>query len=437
MGSVFFIDLYFYLVYIFPMKKIINPSKVSGVINIPSSKSQTIRALLIATLANGQSVIKNALLSSDTISCIKACKAFGAQITQDKTTLYIDSTNVKKNGDPITIDCENSGTTLYLALGLAAYLECEVTFTGDQSLKKRPVGPLLQAYKDLGCTVSDTNYPPFTIKGPITKSKTIIDCPTSQYLSSLLLASCCAKTDVEIITPLLYEKPYVRLTLEWMNNQNFDYKISEDLQHSFVKGNQIFKPINTTISGDYSSATFFFALAAISKTSITVNGLNKNDSQGDKQTLSILEKMGCTINWTENGVEVIGPDELKGGTFSLNSMPDALPALSVVACFSKEKVIFNNVAQARLKETDRITTMRKNLEKLNVSVKELDDGIEINGNGKVKGAFVKGYDDHRIIMAMAIAATNAESKVTIDNVDAVSVTFPTFFELLDQLKETK
>jgi 3-phosphoshikimate 1-carboxyvinyltransferase len=147
--------------------------------------------------------------------------------------------------------------------------------------------------------------------------------------------------------------------------------------------------------------------------------------------------MGCTINWTENGVEVIGPDELKGGTFSLNSMPDALPALSVVACFSKEKVIFNNVAQARLKETDRITTMRKNLEKLNVSVKELDDGIEINGNGKVKGAFVKGYDDHRIIMAMAIAATNAKSKVTIDNVDAVSVTFPTFFELLDQLKETK
>ncbi len=419
------------------MEKIINPSKVSGVVNIPSSKSQTIRALLIATLAKGKSVIKNALFSSDTISCIKACESFGAKITKDNTTLLIDSTNVKKGGAPITIDCENSGTTLYLALGLAAYLETEVTFTGDESLKKRPVGPLLQAYKDLGCTVTETNYPPFTIKGPITRNKTIIDCPTSQYLSSLLLASCCAKTDVEIITPILYEKPYVKLTLEWMKNQNFNFEISDDLQHSYVKGNQIYTPINTTISGDYSSATFFFALAAISKTSITVNGLNKADSQGDKETLTILEKMGCTINWKNHGVEVIGPQELKGGTFSLNSMPDALPALCVVACFSKEKVIFNNVAQARLKETDRITTMRKNLEKLNVSVKELSDGIEINGNGKINGALVKGYDDHRIIMAMAIAAINAESKITIDNIDAVSVTFPTFFELLEQLKETK
>ncbi len=419
------------------MEKIINPSKVSGVVNIPSSKSQTIRALLIATLAKGKSVIKNALFSSDTISCIKACESFGAKITKDNTTLLIDSTNVRKGGAPITIDCENSGTTLYLALGLAAYLETEVTFTGDESLKKRPVGPLLQAYKDLGCTVTETNYPPFTIKGPITRNKTIIDCPTSQYLSSLLLASCCAKTDVEIITPILYEKPYVKLTLEWMKNQNFNFEISDDLQHSYVKGNQIYTPINTTISGDYSSATFFFALAAISKTSITVNGLNKADSQGDKETLTILEKMGCTINWKNHGVEVIGPQELKGGTFSLNSMPDALPALCVVACFSKEKVIFNNVAQARLKETDRITTMRKNLEKLNVRVKELSDGIEIDGNGKINGALVKGYDDHRIIMAMAIAAINAESKITIDNIDAVSVTFPTFFELLEQLKETK
>lgn len=416
------------------MEKLIIPSNILGTTTIPSSKSQTIRALLIATFAKSKSIINNALLSSDTISCINACKNLGAKIELNKNQIIIDSTDLDKNKTPITIDCENSGTTLYLLLGLSASLEKEITFSGDASLRSRPVGPLLKAYKELGCIVSDTNYPPFTIKGPICKNKTIIDCPTSQYLSSLLLASVLAKSDVEIITPLLYEKPYVNLTLDWLKEQGISYNISNDLQHSFVKGNQSFKPIETTINGDYSSATFFFSLAAIGKTSITVLGLNKNDSQGDKHTLDILEKMGCTINYLQNGVEVIGPKELKGGTFSLNSMPDALPALCIVAAFCKEKVVLNDVPQARLKETDRIDTMNKNLKLLGVKTKELKDGIEIYGNGEIVGAKVKGYDDHRIIMAMAIAGLYANSPILIDNIDSVSVTFPTFFELIENLK---
>lgn len=417
------------------MEKRITPSPVRGTINIPSSKSQTIRAILIATFAKGKSTINNALISNDTISCIKACQSFGAIINRDNNTLVIDSTNFKHKGPPLTIDCENSGTTLYLALGLAAYSEREVTFTGDKSLRSRPVGDLLQAYKDLGCLVSDTNYPPFTIKGPITKSKVVIDCPSSQYLSSLLLASCVAKTDVEIITPILHEKPYVKLTLEWMNQQNLKYKASEDLQHTIVKGNQNYTPIETTISGDYSSATFFFSLAAIGKTSIIIKGLNKEDTQGDKNTLNILEKMGCIIEWQSDGVKVTGPKELRGGTFSLNSMPDALPSLCVVASFANEKVIFNQVAHARIKETDRIKAMRENLELLNVDVVELQDGIEINGRGKIEGAHVKGYSDHRIIMAMAVAGLYAEGDVIIDDIEAVNVTFPTFFKLIDSLKD--
>jgi len=419
------------------MEKIISNTHISGTITIPSSKSQTIRALLIATFAKSKSIINNALLSSDTISCINACRSLGATIDIEGNKLTIDSSNLDANKSPLIIDCENSGTTLYLLLGLCASLEREITFTGDESLKSRPVGPLLNAYRELGCSVSDSDYPPFTIKGPINKNKTTINCPTSQYLSSLLLASLLAKSDVEIITPLLYEKPYVKLTLDWMDEQNLKYKISEDLQHSYVEGNQNFSSINTSINGDYSSATFFFALAAIGKTSIKILGLNKNDSQGDKHTLDILEEMGCTINWIENGVEVIGPKELKGGTFSLNSMPDALPALCVVAAFCKEKVIFNNVPQARLKETDRIDTMNKNLNRLGVQTKEFEDGIEIYGTGSIKGAKVKGYDDHRIIMAMAIAGLYATSPLTIDDIDAVSVTFPTFFDLIEQLKENK
>ncbi len=404
-----------------------------GKITIPSSKSQTIRAFLIATFAYQKSVIHNVLVSQDTISCISACKALGAKITNSGDTYFIDSSEVKENKEPLEIDCGNSGTTLYLALGLCATLNREITFTGDDQLQRRPVGALLSAYRELGCQVEDTNYPPFSIKGPLKGGKVSIDCPTSQYLSSLLLSTPLAESDTEIITPILFEKPYVNLTIGWMDKQGIKYKVENNLQHFNIEKMQSYSGFEDTITGDFSSATFFFCMAAICGTSITVAGLNRNDGQGDMHTLDILEKMGCKIEWNGFEVTVNGPKELKGGVFSLNSMPDALPALCVTAAYSKEKVVFNDTPQARLKETDRIAVMATNLEALGVSVKELPDGIEIYGNGKVKGKVVSGFGDHRIIMAMAIAALKAENEIIIEGIDAVSVTFPKFFELYKSL----
>lgn len=415
------------------MIKKLKKHKTHGIIYIPSSKSQTIRALLIATFSKNKSIIHNALDSQDTRSCIEGCRLFGAKIKEEGSTIYVDATEVGVDNKPLVIDCGNSGTTLYLALGLAASLNKKVTFTGDQQLQKRPLGALLQAYRDLGCKVENTNYPPFTIEGPITGGKTSIECPTSQYLSSLLLAATQSQNECEIIAPVLFEKPYVKLTLGWLDSQKIKYTEQDDLQYFKIKGNQKFSGFESTIAGDFSSATFFFCLAAICKTEITVKGLNKKDEQGDKHTLDILEKMGCIVEWGENQVTVKGPKELKGGTFSLNSMPDALPALCMTAAYSKETVIFNDTPQARMKETDRIAVMSKNLTALGVSVEELEDGIIIKGTGKVKGGSVSGFEDHRIIMAMAIGAMGADDEVVIDDIDAVKVTFPKFFELLESL----
>ncbi|MBK5201484.1 MAG: 3-phosphoshikimate 1-carboxyvinyltransferase [Spirochaetaceae bacterium] len=411
----------------------LSKNTTEGKITIPSSKSQTIRAFLIATFAFDKSTIQNVLKSQDTLSCISACRDLGAEITNSEDSYFIDSTKVNSYNTPLEIDCGNSGTTLYLLLGLCTTLKRQITFTGDEQLQRRPIGALLSAYKELGCKVSDTNYPPFTIEGPLRGGKVSIDCPTSQYLSSLLLATPLAQENTEIITPILFEKPYVNLTISWLDKQNIKYKESNNLQHFIIENNQSYKGFEDTITGDFSSATFFFCMAAICGTSITVAGLNRFDRQGDIHTLDILEQMGCKIEWKGFEVTVSGPKELKGGTFSLNSMPDALPSLCVTAAYSKEKVIFNDTPQARLKETDRIDVMAKNLTALGVSIKELDDGIEINGNGHIVGGKVSGYGDHRIIMAMAVAALKANKKITIEGIDAVSVTFPKFFELYESL----
>ena len=419
----------------------ISAKRVSGKIEIPASKSQTIRAFLIATFSKEKSIIRHPLLSEDTKSCIKACSKLGATITfnQDKSIAYVDATNALNEKTDIEIDAGNSGTTEYLLLGLAASVGANVTITGDEQLKSRPVGPLASSLKDLGADIETHNgKPPVRIRGPLQGGATVIECKTSQYFSGLLMATPLACGDSTIQCSLLYEKPYVEITLSWLDKQNIKYEISQDLESATVKGKQRYHGFDEYISGDFSSASFFFAMGAISKSEVTVKGLDKNDPQGDKAVLDILKAMGCAITWNGNEVTVKGPDNgLSGGEFDLNAIPDALPVLAVVASFAKSDVHLTNVAQARIKETDRIATMCANLKSLGVDVEEEDDGMLIHPNGGIKGGFVKGYKDHRIIMAMATAAAGSDESIFIDDTSAASVTFPTFFDLYESIRINK
>ena len=415
----------------------VKSKRAHGQIEIPASKSQTIRAFLIAAFARGKSVIRHPLISSDTESCIEAVKKLGATIefNKDYSICYVDSSRLNTDPNGILIDAGNSGTTEYLLLGMAASLGIPVTITGDEQLQNRPVGPLSKALEDLGASVcTHKGMPPVTITGPLKGGKTTIECKTSQYLSALLLASPLATGDSEIDCSLLYEKPYVSMTLEWLKKQEIELSITDDLEHTKVRGNQSYKPIDEYIAGDFSSASFFFAMAAISGTTITVKGLDRNDPQGDKEILSVLAKMGCIVEWNENSVTVTGPDKLSGGEFDLNSMPDTLPILAVTAAFANGDVHLTNVPQARIKETDRIATMCENLKSLGADAQEEEDGILIHGKGSLKGGKAKGYGDHRIIMALASAASGTEESVFIDDIKAASVTFPTFFDLFDSIR---
>lgn len=416
---------------------IIPSVKLSGKIIIPSSKSQTIRALLISVFSRGVSYIKHPLISDDTESCINAVKAMGADVNiLENGDITVDATYAFSDMDELSIDAGNSGTTEYLSLPMLSSLGIQVNIDGDEMLRKRPLKSLLDALESLGAeTESTEGFPPASIRGPLDGGECTIECKTSQYLSGLLLGAPLAIGDSHIKCSVLFEKPYVKMTLKWLDNQGIKYRISDDLEEVWVKGGQSYKPLDTYIEGDFSSASFFFVAAAIHGTEVTVEGLDKNSTQGDKEILNILEKMGCSIKWNGMAVTVKGPEKLKGGVFDLNAIPDTLPALSVAAAFAEGDTILGNVEQARIKETDRIKVMRENLNELGVEAEERRDALIIHGNGSVKGGKAKGYGDHRVIMALAILGTKTEEKTEIDDVSAASVTFPTFFDLLEKLEK--
>lgn len=465
------------------MNKTLSQATICGSIDIPGSKSHTIRAALIALFSNSKSVLHNALISNDTFSCFELCKGLGAKITYDvdndsQTIINIDSTNLIKHNtiqrsskensnnniedNIITIDCGNSGTTLYLATAMCCALGLTIKFTGDEQLQKRPIEPLLNSLRDLGATTFPQNAKelPFSIKGPLVGGKTSIKCPTSQYLSALLLACPMAQNDCIIDVPLLFEKPYVEMTEYWLKKQKIQFERDISFSHFTVKGKQHYKCFEENIGGDYSSASAFFCAAAMTGGTIEVKGLCKDDTQGDKAVLDVLEKMGCSIQWEDNIVTVKGPQTLNCGDFDINDIPDALPVLAVTSCFANGPVKLFNVMQARLKETDRIHVMAHNINALGGKAIELDDGlvlypIDCFGNLDAIDNFNKAdtsvlsssiynintdesltidsYNDHRIVMAMALASLRCSKNLTILGSDAVSITFPTFFDLLKKV----
>ncbi len=415
----------------------LSPSRPSGTIEVPASKSQTIRAFLIAYFSREMSIIRHPLISSDTESCIEAVKALRAKVSfsKDMSTAFVDS-SAAVLPESIEIDAGNSGTTEYLLLPMAASLGIPVTITGDEQLRRRPLGPLADALNVLGAEITSCDgKPPVTIKGPLFGGHASIECRTSQYLSGLLLGAPLASGNTVIDCPLLFEKPYVSLTLGWLDKQKIRYSISSDYMHAEIEGGQRYHGFDEYIAGDYSSASFFFAMAAMAGTAITVKGLDRNDVQGDKAILDILQEMGCMITWEGNAVTVRGPEKLNGGTFDLNAIPDTLPILAAAAAAAEGVTKLTNVPQARIKETDRIRSMHENLTALGIECEEEYDGLIIHGRGHVDGGSVKGFGDHRIIMAMASLSAAATDDIIIDNEEAAAVTFPTFFSLFDSIRK--
>lgn len=417
------------------MEITVEKAKLAGEIAIPASKSHTIRALVLATLADGKSVIRSPLDSGDTRACINTCRHFGALIEKKESEWTVTGKAGRLSVPDNVVDVLNSGTTLYIALGMAALCDGWTVFTGDEQIRKRPATALLTSLQDLGADAFSTRgngCTPIVIKGKLSGGKTSIECPTSQYLTSLLINCPLAYGDTEITVPLLNEKPYVQMTMDWLDSHHIHYS-HEYMKKVHIQGGQAYKAFDRKIPGDFSSATFFLCAAAITQSTLTLRGLDMNDPQGDKYVVEILKQMGCTVE-ADGDVLTITGRNLKGGEFNMNSIPDALPALSVTACFAEGTTKLYNVDQARLKETDRISVMYRELKKLGAEIEELPDGLVIK-KSELIGTRVHGYGDHRVVMALAIAGLGAEGTTTVDTTESVSITFPDFFDLLKAVKE--
>ena len=415
------------------MKLIASKSTLSGTVSIPGSKSHTIRAVAIASLAEGESMIRNPLISSDTLSAVDCYRALGAAIDTSCTeTWKIIGTGGKIRPDGSVIDVGNSGTTLRVAMGSAALADKGVTvsFTGDEQICSRPVGPLLKALKQLGAgaiSVEGNDKAPLEISGKLTGGKVEIECVTSQYLSSLLLAAPLADGDTEIKVTMLNEPDYVQITLDWLDKQNIEYE-NYDMRVFKIPGGQKYQAFDMTIPADFSSATFFLCAGAVLDADITLNGLDFRDSQPDKAVVDYLKAMGADISVTGDSVRVKG-SKLKGVEIDMNATPDALPAMAVCAAFARGTTKLVNVAQARNKETDRIRCMAEELKKMNIRVEELPDGLIIYGS-KLSPGSLDGRSDHRIVMALSIASMALEGQCVIDTAEAVNVTFPDYVKLM-------
>lgn len=406
---------------------------LEGSITIPGSKSHTIRALLIASLAEGESLLSSPLDSSDTRSCIALCRALGAEITEEDSAWRVQGTGgiVKPVEDEI--DVGNSGTSLYLGAGAAALGKKKIVLTGDEQIRSRPVQPLISSLSDLGAdavSVKKNGSAPVRIKGPLKGGKTRIECPTSQYLSSLLLALPLAEGDSEIEVPLLHEKPYVEMTLDWLDRQGIRYE-NDGFARFRIFGAQRYSAFESLIPGDFSTATFFLCAAAITGSTITLENLDMNDPQGDKEVAEILARMGCAVTIQKKAITISGK-AMEGRVIDMNAIPDALPAMAVSACYARGTTELVNVPQARLKETDRIAVMREELSKCGADIEERPDGLIIR-HSPLKGGTVWSHRDHRIAMAMAVGALGAERPIAIRDAEAVAVTVPQFFPLLRSL----
>ncbi|HOJ31947.1 MAG TPA: 3-phosphoshikimate 1-carboxyvinyltransferase [Candidatus Hydrogenedentes bacterium] len=416
------------------MNLLCGSSALRGEVTIPGSKSHTIRAVAIAALADGESHIERPLESDDARAAVTVYGALGAEIETSNDVWRVQGTGGNLRIPENVLDVGNSGTTLRLAMGSCALLrEGLAVLTGDDQIRRRPGGPLAQALTNLGACVQSTRNngcAPFVVRGRLQGGKTSIEAITSQYLSSLLLNTPLGDNDTVIEVPVLNEQPYVEMTLDWLARQGVVIE-NENFKRFYVRGGQHYKPVRRAIPADFSSATFFLAAGALPGNDILVRGLDMNDTQGDKAVVDYVKSMGANVQIQPEGIRVAAQD-LVGREIDLNATPDALPMLAVLACFARGTTRLVNVPQARLKETDRIAVMREELTKLGGKITELPDGLVIE-ESRLHSGTVEGHGDHRVIMALAIGATQIPGTTRIRGCEAMSVTYPTFVETVSQL----
>ena len=414
------------------MKCKVEKSTLSGTISCPPNKSYSHRAIFLAALANGKSTLENVLLSRDTLATVSTCKEFGAKIEIKDSTVTVEST-----GEIIPqtrqIDASNSGTTIRIATAIASLSDKKITLTGDSSLQKRPMQPLLDALTQLGveCTSTD-GKPPVTVKGRSDGGDTHISGSiSSQFISALFISGPKMKNGITLdIDGELVSKPYLDSTIATMKK----FGVTVDAVSPYKKyniTNQGYKPSDFVVPSDFSSMALLLSAAVLLGEDMSIDASLGDLPQGDREILSYLERLGVKINLGEK-ITLTSPKLLNGGRFDLSNNPDLLPPMAILALKTSKPIEIYNVKHARFKETDRIAILAKELAKIGIIVTEKEDGLILDTPRNLKGAELESSDDHRLFMAFAIAGMFV-GNCTVTDPDSVDVSYPTFVKDMQKI----
>jgi 3-phosphoshikimate 1-carboxyvinyltransferase len=421
------------------MKKIKARPLVNSTLRMPGSKSVTHRALISASLASGESWLYNFLKCEDTCYTIDALRQLGVDISIEGEGLKVEGTGGKFQ--PVSTRKElylgNSGTTIRLLLSVVALCHGEFLLTGTERMLKRPMGHLVTALNQLGVETScvgRNGCPPVLIRahGISGGRVSISGDESSQFISSLLLSGPCAQNDIQIeVTGKLISRPYVDITLEVM--EQFGIKVARDSYSSFkVASGQPYRSREHTIEGDTSSASYFWAAAAVTGgTVVTTNIYPYSTRQGDIRFLEILEKMGCIIEKKLDRVVVHG-GRLRAIEADMSSMPDMVPTLAAIALFSSGESVIRNVHHLRHKESDRLRAIALEWNRLGAGVEEIDGGLVIHGGRRLTGTMLDPHNDHRVAMSLAVVGLRVPG-IRIINKECVQKSFPQFWQLWNRL----
>ncbi|MEG0287228.1 MAG: 3-phosphoshikimate 1-carboxyvinyltransferase [Victivallaceae bacterium] len=415
------------------MKYKTRQSSLKGVIVIPPSKSQTMRAILLGSLSSDITYIRNYLISPDTQVMIDTCRGWGADITPDGLNLKIQGRIIHDFNPLKIINVGNSGLVLRFCSTIAAFSKEKTLVTGDRSIKtNRPMGAVISGLTQLGVKVKSLEtkgFAPIDITGPIIPNEITIDGLDSQPVSSFIIASCFAQRAITINVKKPEEKPWIALTLSWLDFLKLSYYANEEFTQFIIPGNQKHKGFEYSIPGDLSSLSFPLAGAIITHSELTIKNIDLTDLQQDKKIIDVFRLMGAIIHYDEKKrtLTILPCTSLKGVIVDINDLIDTISILAVVACFAETPTHIKNAANARNKECDRIHATAVELKKMNADIEETEDGLIINPS-QLQGTFVNSHGDHRLAMALTIAGLGTYKETEINNVECINKSFPNFFE---------
>jgi 3-phosphoshikimate 1-carboxyvinyltransferase len=378
----------------------IEKTKISGKLVCPPNKSYSHRAIFLASLANGNSVIKNILHSADTEATIHACEKFGAKINEEDNNLIVNSNSVIQS---CSIDAANSGTTIRISSAIASLVAGKTTLSGDESLNQRPMQALLDALESIG---------------------------SSQFISALMIVAPLSENGIVLnIKGDLVSKPYLASTISMMDKFGVTVKTDTPFKKYSITP-QKYVPTSITIPSDFSSLALLLSAAVLIGDNLQIQTTTSDLPQGDEAFIDILKKLGVVVNLSEN-ISVKTPEKLVGGKFDLGDTPDLLPPLSILALKTSKPIEIFNVKHARYKETDRISVLARELRKLGIQVEEKEDVLILSSPVDPKSANLNSENDHRLFMAFCIAGMYV-GNCSVSDPDSVNVSYPNFIKDLNQ-----